>query len=274
MLKSISAWAFNNDRPLTEVFKLAKDNGFEGVEVAIAEEGEITPQSTEADLKRIVEQAHEVGIQIPSLASGLGWGYPLTTTDEATRNKGIELVKSSLQAAKWLGVDAILCVPGGVGAEFIEGFKGAPYAVAYDNALDAFQQIKPVAEETGVAVGIENVWNKFLLSPLEMRDFVDKLDSNQIGVYFDAGNVIATGYAEDWVRTLGHRIKRVHFKDFKRDVGNLDGFCDLLAGDVNYPEVMKALREIGYNGPVTSEFFGAEADLAKISAAMDKILAM
>src|SRR5690606_20549694 len=134
MLKSISVWAFENDRPLPEVFKMAKDNGFEGVEVAIGEDGPITPQSTQDDCKRIVEQAHEAGIQIPSLASGLGWAYPLTTTDKATRDKAIELTKSSLQAAKWLGVDAILCVPGGVAADFIEGFKGAPYEVAYDNA--------------------------------------------------------------------------------------------------------------------------------------------
>jgi hexulose-6-phosphate isomerase len=274
MLKCINVWAFNDDRPLPEVFKMAKDAGFEGVEVAIGESGPLTPQSSEDDCKRIVEQANDAGIKIPSLASGLGWAYPLTTTDTATRDKGIEYVKAALQAAKWLGVDAILCVPGGVGAEFIEGFKGAPYETAYDNAMDAMQKLKSTAEGCGVAIGIENVWNKFLLSPLEMRDFVDKVGSSQVGVYFDAGNVIATGYAEDWVRILGHRIKRVHFKDFKRDVGTLDGFCDLLDGDVNYPEVMKALRDIGYDGPVTSEFFGAENDLEKISSAMDKILAM
>lgn len=274
MLKSISVWAFNPDRPLPEVFKMAKENGFEGVEIAIAEDGPLTPESTQDDCKRILEQAAEAGIEIPAMASGLGWSYPLTTTDNATREKGIELVKSSLQAANWLGIDTILCVPGGVGAEFIEGFKGAPYEVAYENALDAMKQLKPVAEENGVAIGIENVWNKFLLSPLEMRDFVDEIDSPQVGVYFDVGNVISTGYPEQWIRILGDRIKRVHFKDFKRDVGTLDGFCDLLDGDVDYPEVMKALREIGYDKSVTSEFFTCEQDLAKISSAMDKILAM
>src|SRR5690606_20026261 len=174
----------------------------------------------------------------------------------------------------WLGVDAILCVPGGVAADFIEGFKGAPYEVAYDNALDAMQQLKATAEEHGVAIGIENVWNMSLLSPLEMRSFVDSVGSTHAGVYFDVGNVISTGFPEQWIRILGHRIKRVHFKDFKRSVGTLDGFCDLLEGDVDYPAVMKALRDIGYDGPVTSEFFGAEKDLAKISSAMDKILAM
>lgn len=274
MLKGISVWAFDPQRPLPEVFDLAKKNGFEAVEVAIAEDGPLTPQSTPDDCRRIVEQAHDSGIQISSLASGLGWQYPMTTDDEATRRKGIELTAQSLRAAQWLGLDTILCVPGGVGAEFIEGFKGAPYEVAYANALAALSELKPVAEETGVAIGIENVWNKFLLSPLEMRDFVDEIGSSQVGVYFDAGNVILTGYPEQWITILGERIKRVHFKDFKRDVGNLDGFCDLLEGDVDYAAVMKALRAIGYDRSVVAEFFAAEDDLGKISRAMDKILEM
>ena len=103
---------------------------------------------------------------------------------------------------------------------------------------------------------------------------MDKTGSTQVGVYFDVGNNIYSGFSEDWIRILGHRIKRIHFKDYKHGMAGLEGFGDLLAGDVNYPETMKALREIGYDGPVTSEFFGAEADLSKISSAMDKILAM
>jgi L-ribulose-5-phosphate 3-epimerase len=274
MLKSISVWAFDPARPLPEVFKMAKDNGFEGVEVAIGSEGPITPQSTEDDCKRIVEQAQAAGIKLASLASGLGWQFPITTTDDATREEGLKVIKSSLWAAKWLGVDAILVVPGGVGAEFIDGFKGAPYDVAYANTVAGLNKLKGVAEETGVSIGIENVWNKFLLSPLEMRDLIDEIDSPQVGAYFDVGNVILTGYAEQWINILGKRIKRVHFKDFKREVGTLDGFCDLLDGDVNFPACMKALREAGYNGPVTSEFFNCEGDLAKISKAMDAIAKM
>jgi hexulose-6-phosphate isomerase len=274
VLKGISVWAFDPKRPLPEVFRMAKENGFQAVEVAIAEDGPITPQSTQDDCRRIIEQANEAGVQVTSLASGLGWQYPMTTTDKETRDKGIEYTRQSLHVAKWLGVDTILCVPGGVGAEFIDGFKGAPYDVAYANAMDALNELKPVAEETGVSIGVENVWNKFLLSPLEFRDFLEKIGSDQIGIYFDTGNVIATGYPEQWIHLLGKHIKRVHFKDFKRDVGNLDGFCDLLEGDVDYAAVMKALREVGYNGPVVAEFFEVEDNLGKISTAMDKILAM
>ena len=274
MLKGISVWAFDAQRPLPEVFEMAKQNGFEAVEVAIALDGPITPQSSAEDCRRIVEQADDAGIRLCSLASGMGWQFPMTTPNEKTRSKGIEYTEASLRVAKMLGLDTILCVPGGVGAEFVEGFEGAPYEVAYENALAALQELKSVAEETGVAIGVENVWNKFLLSPLEFRDFLDKVGSDQVGVYFDAGNVLLTGYPEQWISILGQRIKRVHFKDFKRDIGNIDGFCDLLDGDVDYGLVMKSLRDIGYDRSVVAEFFGVEDDLAKISKAMDRILEM
>jgi hexulose-6-phosphate isomerase len=126
----------------------------------------------------------------------------------------------------------------------------------------------------GVAIGVENVWNKFLLSPLEMRDFLDKIASENVACYFDVGNVVLTGYPEQWIDILGHRIKRVHLKDFKRSVGTLDGFCDLLDGDVDYAAVMAALRRVGYDGPLTAEFFNCEGKLEQLSSAMDRILAM
>jgi hexulose-6-phosphate isomerase len=274
MLKSISAWAFDSKRPLNEVFKMAKDNGFEGVEVAIAEDGELTPESTLDDCERIAESAQHNGLQLASLASGLGWKYHLTSADESNRQKAIEVTSKSLQIAKWLGVDAILSVPGGVGSSFNSAFGHTPYNVAYDNALKSLKELAPVAEETGVAIGVENVWNMFLLSPIEMREFIDKVGSKDVGVYFDVGNNIYSGFAQDWIHILGSRIKRIHFKDYKHGHAGLEGFVDLLAGDVDWPETMKALREVGYNGPVTSEFFECEGDLSKISAAMDKILAM
>lgn len=279
MIKSINGWAFEPQRPLSEAFKLARDSGFQGVEPVVSDETfstatHVTLRSTEDDCKRIVEAAQQAGVQLVSLASGFGWTKPVTTTDEPTRRAGIEATAQSLRLARWLGVDAILMVPGGVGADFIEGFPVTPYDTAYDNALSALNELKPVAEETQVSIGVENVWNKFLLSPLEFRNFLDKVGSHRVGSYFDVGNVILTGYPEQWARILGKRIKRVHLKDFKKSVGTLDGFCDLLEGDVDYPAVMAALRTAGYDGPVTAEFFNCEADLPKISAAIDKILAM
>ena len=266
MLKGISVWAFAPNRPLNEVFQLAKETGFQAVEVAIADDGPITPQSSEADCRRILELAKAAGIEVCGLASGMGWKYPLTSQDESVRRRGIDATKASLRVARWLDTDAILLVPGIVNA-------ATPYDAAYKNATEAIHEILPVALETGVTLGIENVWNKFLLSPLETRAFVEQFGDG-CGAYFDVGNVIAFGFPEHWIPILNEQICRIHFKDFKREVGTLSGFCPLLEGDVDFPAVMKSLREIGYNGPVVSEFGNCEADLTTISQAMDLILAM
>jgi len=109
-----------------------------------------------------------------------------------------------------------------------------------------------------VALCIENVWNKFLLSPLEMRDFIDSFNSEMVGAYFDVGNVLLTGYPEHWIRILESRIKRVHVKDFRRSVGTVDGFVDLLEGDVDFQAVKEALSDIGYDGYVTAEMLPFE----------------
>ena len=272
MMKSINGWAFAPDRPLWEAFAMARGAGFEGFELTLSEVGELTPHTSPDECARIVEQAADAGVTLTGLASGFGWSAPMTCADEALRERGIELNRGTLRVAKQLDIDAVLVVPGGVGADFIPGFVGAPYDVAYENALSALKELAPLAQELEVTIAVENVWNKFLLSPLEMRDFLDAVGSSRVRSYFDVGNVILTGYPEQWIRILGERIARVHFKDFRRDVATLDGFCDLLEGDADYAAVMRELRAIGYNGPVTAEFFDAEGDLPKIAAAMDRIL--
>lgn len=272
MKTGISVWAFDPQRPLPEVFRMAREAGFDAVEVAIAEDGPITPVSTEADCRRIAAQATEAGVEIAGLASGLGWQYPITAQDAAIREKGIEAVAASLRVARWLGTDTILLVPGGVGAEFIPGFPVTPYNVAYENALLGLKKLAPIAAENRVTIGVENVWNKFLLSPLELRGLLDTVGSPYVGSYFDMGNVILTGYPEQWPAILGGRIKRVHAKDFKRAVATLDGFCPLGEGDVNFPAVMAALRAIGYDSYVTAEFFHCEQDLPAIAKSLREIV--
>lgn len=276
MKKSISQWSFAKPS-LRECMELAKDAGFEAIELAMGEEGEITPSSSEDEIQALRATADEIGIEISSLATGLFWSYSLTSNDPAIREKAIGIGKRMLEVAHWLGVDAILVVPGAVGVDFVPGSEVVRYDVVYDRALEAIRALRPVAERVKVAVGVENVWNKFLLSPLEMRDFVDQIGSEMVGVYFDVGNVIATGYPEHWIRIIGKRIKRVHFKDFRRNVGTLDGFVDLLEGDVNWGEVMAAFREIGYEGYATAEMIPPyrhhpEALLYTTSKAMDFIL--
>lgn len=277
MIKSISVWAFDPERPAREIFALARQHGFEGVELSIGEEGfplsyQVTASSSPQDAQRLRDEAAEEGVQLVSLASGLGWSLPLTSQNAATRAKGMEAARAQVTQAKQLGLDAILLVPGGVGADFIEGFAVTPYDVAWDNALAALKLLARDAEDAGVTIGVENVWNKFLLSPLEFRAFVDEVNSPRVGCYFDVGNVVAFGYPAQWISILGDKVSRVHFKDFKRSVGTLDGFCALGEGDSDYPAVMKALKAVGYDGPVTAEFFNCEDDLAAISRAMDAIL--
>lgn len=273
MKSGISVWAFSPDRPLPEVFRIAKSSGFDAVEVAIADDGPITPRSTEADCRRIAEQAAEAGVEISSLASGLGWKYPITSQDASVRQKGIDAIAASLNVARWLGTDAILVVPGGVGAEFISGFPVTPYDVAYENALSALRDLAPAARETGVTIGVENVWNKFLLSPLELRSFIDDAGGMpSVGSYFDMGNVVLTGYPEQWVPILGERIKRVHIKDFKRAVATLAGFCPLGEGDVDAAAVLKALKGVGYDGYITAEYFTCEDYIPAIGSYLKNIL--
>src|SRR5690606_6192715 len=149
-----------------------------------------------------------------------------------------------IEVAHALQIDAILVIPGAVGVDFIPGCEIVPYEKAWERTSKLIATAVPQATSAGVRICVENVWNKFLLSPREMNAFIDQFESEFVRAYFDVGNVIVNGYAEDWVRTLGHRIARVHFKDYRRNVGSVGGFCDLLSGDVNWDEVVAALREI------------------------------
>ena len=276
MFKGISIWSFG-DKSLKEAFALAKSAGFDGVEVALAEDGEINLQTTGEQLAQIKALADASGIRLYSVASGLYWKYSLTSDDETQREKAKSIVRKQLETAAALGCDAILVVPGAVSVSFAPELGVVDYAAAYDRALSAMKELAPYAEKLKVSIGIENVWNNFLLSPLEMRGFIDAVGSEYVGSYFDVGNVMFSGFPEQWIGILGKRIKKVHFKDYRRAVGSLDGFVDILAGDVNYPEVMRALRGAGYDGWVTAEMIPpythySEAIIFNTSHSMDRIL--
>ena len=276
MKKGISIWSFPN-QPLKDSFALAKDAGFEGVEVALDAAGEVSLQSTEAQLLEVKKQANESGIELYSVASGLYWDNWLTADCPEERQRAKDIVKKHLETAKVLGCDTILVVPGSVNAEFAAPGKVVDYVTAYERSLEAMRELAEYAEKVGVSIGVENVWNRFLCSPVEMRDFIDKVGSDFVGSYFDVGNVLFNGYPEHWIRALGKRIKKVHFKDYRVAAGGLHGFVDLLAGDVNYPEVVKALGEVGYDGWVSAEMipnykYHTEAIIYNTSLSMDKIL--
>ncbi len=277
MKKGISIWSFPAGS-LAESFALAADAGFEGVEVALDEAaGEITLASTEKELREVKKQATESGIELYSVASGLYWNYFLNDTDEAIRSKAQDIVKKQLETAAILGCDSILVIPGCVNAEFAAPGKVMDYETCYNRSLESIMKVKQYAEEYKVNIGLENVWNKFLLSPVEMRDFIDKIGSDYVGSYLDIGNTLANGFPEHWIRTLGNRIKKVHFKDYRTEAGGLHGFVDLLAGDVNYPAVMEELKRAGYDGWVTAEMipnykYHTETIIYNTSNAMDRIL--
>ena len=253
MKKGINVWSFPAGMSQKDCMRLAAKTGYDSIELSLDAEGELSLKSSDEEIKSFRALADELGIEISSLATGLYWGTPLSSDDESVRQAAKDTVRFQLNAAKLLGVDAILVVPGCVNARFIDGCAEMPYDVVYDRALEAMQELKKDAEEAGVVIALENVWNKFLLSPLEMRDFIDKIGSDFVKVYFDVGNTQFIGFPEHWIKILGSRIARIHMKDFKEAIGNLDGFCELLEGNVNFPAVMKALREVGYDKYLTAE---------------------
>ena len=276
MKKGINIWSFPGGT-IKESLTLAKDAGFEGVELALNAEGELSMQSSEREIGEIKRLADDMGLSLYSLSSGLCWDYRLSDDDPTMRQKAKDMIKKQLETAKILGADTILVVPGVVNVEFSHPEKKVAYDVVYERALEGIGELKATAEALEVNIGLENVWNKFLLSPMEMRDFIDKIDSPFVGSYLDIGNTLYCGYPEDWVRILGDRIKKIHFKDYRMAAGGLHGFVDLLAGDVDYPEVVRALGEIGYDGWVSAEMIPnykhhTSAIIYNTSYAMDRIL--
>ena len=253
MKMSISTWSFYGNWNLEQKLQLAKDAGFAGFEAELTEDGPINLKSDAQALQAVRKTAEKVGIQLSGLATIMYWGANGVSDDPKIRERAAFILRREIECAHELGLDAILVIPGTVGADFIPDCPVVPYDVAYTRAQELIRAAVPLAEKLGVTMCIENVWNKFLLSPLEMRDFIDRCDSPRVGAYFDVGNALATNYPEQWINILGPRIKRIHFKDFRRAVGTVDGFVDLLSGDVNWPVVVNALRDIRYDGWVAAE---------------------
>ena len=245
----LNAWAFPPNLTLPQSFKHAKAAGFDCVELNVSDSGQLTPDTDESAATSIRQSAENISLELRSLCSGLLWQSPLTANDPAVAERGREIVRKCIQLCRWLGADTLLVIPGVV-------TEDVPYDVAYERSLAALKEFAGHAEKMNVCIGVENVWNKFLLSPLEMRDFVDAVGSEMVGVYFDAGNVLVSGYPDHWIRILGNRIRKVHVKDFQTAVGNITGFTNLLEGDVNWRAVARSLSDVGYDDVVTAEIAG------------------
>ena len=227
---------------LGERFRMARDAGFEEIEC---------PTMSEArDAEETKKAAEAAGLRIHSVMNMSHWQYPLSSADPAVVAKCVEGMKTSLRNAHFWGADTVLLVPAVVNA-------ATSYRDAWVRSQAQIRQLLPIAEELKVVIGIEEVWNKFLLSPLEFARYVDEFQSPWIRAYFDVGNVVLYGYPQDWIRTLGSRIVKLHIKDFRfeKDVAQ---WTPLREGAVDWPAVHGALAEIGYRGSATTELPGGD----------------
>lgn len=254
MKKGYSMFSFTEDADVAQKFHLIKTAGYDGVEPVMSENGYLNQSSTEKEILAVGNMAKEEGLEIPSVGVWSLWENNLVSDDEKIRSKAEDIVKKQIEIAALLGADTILVVPGYVGCDFASKPERIRYDVAYDRCREVFARLAPEAEKTRVHIGIENVWNRFLLSPLEMKRLLDEVGSDYVGAYFDVGNVIYTGYPEDWIRILGKKyVKKIHLSDYRRDQAGLGAFVDLFAGDVDFEEVGQALKEIGYQDYLTLE---------------------
>ena len=241
----------------TDRFKLARDVGFEVVQAPT------TPDQHEAE--EIKKAADAANIRIDSVMNMDHWKYPLSSNDSAVVAKSVEGMKTSLHNAKLWGSDAVLLVPAVVNAE-------TSYSDAWTRSQKEIQKLLPMAAELKVVIAVEEVWNKFLLSPLEMENYIGAFRSPWIKAWFDVGNVVLYGYPQDWIRTLGKSIYKVHLKDFKRKEGGY-AWVNLGDGDVDWAAVRRAFAEIGYSGSVIAELEGGEESyLRDVSKRIDRLL--
>jgi len=274
--KSINLWVAPEGMNIYDVLSIIKDAGFDAVEPNLDEKGYLSLDSTEKEIENFRNRVEKIGLKIASVSSGLLWKYTLSNPDEKIRKKAENIIKKQIECAKILGTDGILVIPGVVKADWSAQSEVVSYDVAWKRVQESIKNVIDFAEKNKVCICLEPVWNKFLISPVEMKNFVESFNSPYVGVYFDTGNVVLYGYPEMWIRILGKHIKKIHFKDFKVQIGNINGFCMLLEGDVNWKEVMKALKEIGFDGYATAEFWAykhcPETVIYHASISMDRIL--
>ena len=260
MKKSINLWAFPypDKMNLRECLQLAKDAGFDGIELNYDLESDLSPKSGPKDFQAIRKMSDEIGIAISGLCSFLFWPYPLTSNNPTERKRGMELAGLMTEAAHHLGTDNLLVVPGAVHMPWREDHEPTPNDICDQRAKEAIKKLLPKAEKLNVHLNMENIFfNGYLLSPDEMIRFVDGFDSEYVHVHFDTGNIMLFQFPEHWIRILGNRIRNVHLKEFtkKGTDHSLESFRPLLDGTTNWPVVMEAFNEIGYDGYLTFEYF-------------------
>ena len=261
--KGLGLGMISGDLSLSDKFKLAKDLGFDGVELN---------SPVDFSMDEIMKAKSDSGVETPTVVNKDHWSMPLSDPDPEVRKKCIASVAKSLEDIKELGGDTVLVVPGVVNEK-------VSYEEAYITSQNSIRELIPYAEKTGMQIGLENVWNNFLISPVEAKRYIDEINHPLVGWYFDIGNVLRYGWPEHWIKTLNHRIMKLHIKEFSRELMNSAGLwegfnVDLLKGDNNWPVVMKAVTEINHQGGwLIAEVPGGDRNhLKRISEQMDEIV--
>jgi L-ribulose-5-phosphate 3-epimerase len=239
-----------------ERLELAKKCGFQGVEIDSPGTG---------NLEELASASKATGIAVHGVIDSVHWRDTLSNPDEKIRAKGLEALLGALKDAKTVGADTVLLVPGVVN-------KDVTYEQCYERSQAEVRKALPTAEKLGVKIAIEVVWNNFITKPEQLIQYVDDFKSEYVGAYFDCSNMIKYGVAPaDWIRKLGKRMLKFDFKGYS----NTKQWVGIGEGDENWPEILKALAEIGYNGWATAEVGGGNEEyLKKISAQMDKVLGL
>jgi L-ribulose-5-phosphate 3-epimerase len=269
LFAAVNSWSLPQEWPPAEQVAAAARAGLGGIELVLGEAGPLSFDTPEEEFRRLAEQAAALGLRITSLATDVFWRINYGVPDRTERGRAMDLTLRMLDRAAAARAGAILVVPAVVGRAN-EPRRRVAYADALTRAYQALKALRFEAEERGVVIAIENVWNRFLLSPVEMVELIDRVNSPCVGAYLDIGNVLAHGYPEDWIEQLGRRIARVHVKDYDLQRPGAAGFCPLGEGSVDWPGVIAALRTAGYSGPLTYEGSG---DLADIAGRLKSILA-
>lgn len=259
MKKGICIGSIPGDSTETR-FGLAKRAGFDGVEIG--------PLGSEEQRLEIKQLAANNGIELCSVMNGKHWSHPLSDADATVREESRNAVQTSLETAEAIGADTVLLVAAVVNPKIT-------YEQAYQRSQEEIKKLLPIAKDKGLTIGIENVWNKFLLSPIEFARYLDEFESDSVSAYFDVGNIVAYGFPQHWIRSLDSRISKVHVKGFN---ANEHRFTYLIEEcTIDWNEVMSALSDVGYNDYMTAELpVGAddpEGTFHQISMDMDNIIA-
>ena len=279
MYKALNYWVFGGftgEKTAYEFIDFAVENKLDGVELTVCDC--LNPEITEAECRKIADYAKSKNVGIRTLASGFFWGCSLSADDEAERQQAIAFGKKYIQIANWIGAETILVIPGSTRVAWEPDRPVVSYKNAWNNATASLKELLPVAEKLNVNLALENVWNRFLLSPMEWKFFLDQFQSDKIGIYFDVANCCIYGRPQDYIEILGNYVKAIHIKNFEETdcAGGLHGFGDdICKGEVDFDELKKALAAINYTGPLTAEMipFSRLPDLVLPDQALAEVTA-